>query len=350
VTNGGKVAAFTSSASNLVPGDVNHAEDVFLRRVTTGVTTRITLTPDGHRMTRGADVTDLTPDGRYVLLDVNGRPMNVRPMVLNRSTSRASWVTSSIPIGARGGGSLAISDDGRIVLNRFEYDLFIVNRARHEVRGGPEARFWASLAVLSGDGRWMAYPSTEVRRAQVYVRDRFAGRRTLVSRGLNGRPARGNSIFPSLSKHGRFVAFSSTAANLARGDTNGASDVFVRDRARHRTFMLTRGGGPGVRRKGSFDPDISANGRYVAFTSASGNLVRKDSNGLPDVFVRDRRSGTTCLVSVGVDGRSAGGVSRAPEISADGRFVAFLSGAPNLVAGDTNRHVDGFVARVPTTC
>ena len=134
------------------------------------------------------------------------------------------------------------------------------------------------------------------------------------------------------------------------GDTNGASDVFVRDRALHRTNMLTRGGGAGVRNQGSFDPDISADGRYVAFTSAAGNLVRRDTNGRPDVFVRDRHTGTTCLVSVGLDGESADGASYRPEISADGRFIAFLSGAGNLVQHDTNRHADGFVARVPASC
>ena len=302
VSDSGKLAAFTSAARNLVPGDRNRQPDVFVRRVDAGTTRRISLTPDGTRIRRGAGVTGLTPDGRYVLLDVQQRFFQTRVMVQNEASNRASWVTGTFGGGVRGAGSLGISNDGRIVLATDEYDLFLVNRALHRTRGGPTARFWAALAVLSGDGRWMAFASQEVRHAQLYVRDRFAGRRILVSRGRDGRPARGDTTYSSLSEHGRFIAFSSTARNLVVGDTNGASDVFVRDRALHRTNMLTRGGGAGVRNQGSFDPDISADGRYVAFTSAAGNLVRRDTNGRPDVFVRDRHTGTTCLVSVGLDG------------------------------------------------
>ena len=292
-------------------------------------------------------MTGLTPDGRYVLLDVQQRFFQTRVMVQNEASNRASWVTGTFGGGVRGAGSLGISNDGRIVLATDEYDLFLVNRALHRTRGGPTARFWAALAVLSGDGRWMAFASQEVRHAQLYVRDRFAGRRILVSRGRDGRPARGDTTYSSLSEHGRFIAFSSTARNLVVGDTNGASDVFVRDRALHRTNMLTRGGGAGVRNQGSFDPDISADGRYVAFTSAAGISSAGTRTGDPTsscaigILVRRvwSRSGST-----EVCGRSS------PEISADGRFIAFLSGAGNLVEHDTNRHADGFVARVPAPC
>src|SRR3954451_15076300 len=149
---------------------------------------------------------------------------------------------------------------------------------------------------------------------------------------------------PSLSADGRFVAFSSLATNLVAGDTNGKRDVFVRDRMTQTTTRVSLGscqyrGGCAQSNDDSNHPRISADGRFVAFESYAGNLVA-GNGGINikrrNVFIRDRLTGTTKQVSVGSSGVQGNNDSWWPSLSADGRFVAFTSKASNLVPDDTN--------------
>jgi Tol biopolymer transport system component len=150
-----------------------------------------------------------------------------------------------------------------------------------------------------------------------------------------------------VSDHGRYVVFSSYASDLVPGDTNGQRDIFVRDLVGGRTTRVSVGVG-GVQGNGeSRQGSISADGRYVAFNSFASNLVPGDTNDSGDVFLRDLKTGRTTLVSVGRDGQ-ADLTSWEPEISADGRHVAFTSSATNLVAGDTNDTQDVFVRDLGT--
>jgi Tol biopolymer transport system component len=166
---------------------------------------------------------------------------------------------------------------------------------------------------------------------------------TRLSVGPGGAQADGRSFVPALSADGRYAAFYSDATNLVTGDTNSARDVFVRDLNTGETTRVSVGAA-GVEASGdSFEPAISADGRFVAFSSAATNLVPGDSNDANDVFVRDRQANTTTRVSVGLAGANANGGSDAPSISADGRYVAFTSAATNLVEGDTNGQRDAFV-------
>src|SRR5438270_582443 len=158
----------------------------------------------------------------------------------------------------------------------------------------------------------------------------------------------GDSEGPSISAHGRFVAFYSSAANLVGSDTNGARDVFVRDRKTGKTARVSVDS-HGAQGNGDSDgPSISADGRFVAFLSSATNLVAGDTNGARDVFVRDRKAGKTRRVSVDSHGAQGKGASFVPSISANGRFVAFSAVANNLVGGDTNTVSDVFV-RAPKT-
>jgi Tol biopolymer transport system component len=164
-----------------------------------------------------------------------------------------------------------------------------------------------------------------------------------VSLGPNGVQGNSYSFSPALSADGRFVAFESEASNLVPGDTNGERDVFVHDRQAGTTERVS------VRRDGvqvrgsSYRPALSADGRFVAFVSRVHTLVPGDTNNKADVFVRDRRTGTTERVSVGPNGVQGNGRSDFPTLSADGRFVAFESEASNLGPGDTNDAGDVFV-------
>jgi Tol biopolymer transport system component len=126
---------------------------------------------------------------------------------------------------------------------------------------------------------------------------------------------------PAVGADGNVIAFGSDSSNLVDGDTNGVNDIFVRDRASGRTQRVSVGEGGGQANGGSFKPVISADGRFVAFESAATNLVPNDGNMVVDIFIHDRQSGVTTRVSE-TSGQSA---SRNPSISADGRWVAFES-------------------------
>ena len=189
-----------------------------------------------------------------------------------------------------------------------------------------------------------------VSNGRVFVRSSEASMAKRVTERASGGPgpveANNHSRDPSVSADGRFVVFSSDATDLIGGDTNGVEDVFVHDRETGITERVSVG--PGVQgNAGSFEASISADGRFVAFTSDASNLLGPgaDTNGFADVFVRDRQMGTTERVSVGPGGLEADLDSNTPSISADGRFVAFLSAATNLLGpgADTNGFVDVFV-------
>ena len=166
---------------------------------------------------------------------------------------------------------------------------------------------------------------------------------SLISLGVDGTGSDGASFTPSISADGRYVAFASAASTLVAGDTNGGEDVFVFDRV-NRTSERVSVSSVGVEGNGaSYDPAISADGRYVAFTSAASNLTSGDDNAQIDVFVRDTVDRVTTLVSVGPQGAMGDLPSVAPSISGNGRFVAFESDATTLVTDDSNGTGDVFI-------
>ena len=191
-------------------------------------------------------------------------------------------------------------------------------------------------------------------KSDVFVHDRQNGTTTRVSVDSAGNQASGyaGSSAPSISADGRFVAFVSDATTLVAGDTNGKSDVFVHDRQSGTTTRVSVDSAGGQANYDSWEVSISADGRFVAFTSGATNLVAGDRNGQSDVFVHDRQNGTTTMVSVDSAGVQANGSADfiptgSPSINADGRFVAFYSSANKLVGGDTNGQPDVFVHQRP---
>jgi len=191
----------------------------------------------------------------------------------------------------------------------------------------------------------------------VFIKDRSTGRVQLVSvsqAGIAGNRDSGRTRPSPVSADGRYVAFESDATDLVDGDTNNASDVFVRDRRFQTTTPVSaaseRGPVAGARANGpSFVMAMTPDARYVVFVSAATNLVPGDTNGQPDVFVRDLRGRTTTRVSVAHDGWQANGPSRAAAISADGRYVVFDSVASNLTPGDDNGRSDVFLRDLRTS-
>ena len=209
-------------------------------------------------------------------------------------------------------------------------------------------------AAISADGHFVVFVSNATnlvagvtRHTNVFLRNRATGTTSLISVRHNGKPGAGSQ--PSISGSGRYVAFESYA-RLVPKDTNGTDDVYLRDRSKHTTTLIsvsTRGTPgddptPGSDPR-SIDPAMSADGRYVTFSSWAPNLVRHDTNGAPDVFVRDRLTGVTSRVSVSSTEGQANGRSLNSSISAHGRYVAFASEARELEPGSPDSVVDVFV-------
>ncbi|MGQ0845017.1 MAG: hypothetical protein ACT4QF_12870 [Sporichthyaceae bacterium] len=162
---------------------------------------------------------------------------------------------------------------------------------------------------------------------------------SLVSLGPKNRPAAGQSYAPSISADGRFVAFDSAAANLVAKDSNDRNDVFVRDTRTQRTALVSVSSRGRQGNGGSFTPSISGDGRWVAFVSDATNLVPGDTNGETDVFLHDRRTGRTIRLSVAIDGRETLGGS-GPQISRDGRSVVYNASTPLRSIG-TDEDLEG---------
>ena len=196
--------------------------------------------------------------------------------------------------------------------------------------------------ALGGNGRLVAFASTAPDLvdsdgngvSDVFLRDRLSDTTERVSITNAEAEASGPSSAPALTPDGNLVAFASNASNLvgAGADTNGAGDVFVRDRAAGSTERVSVPAPGGSAAGASGAPDLSDDGRFVAFESAAA-LVPEDTNGLADVYLRDRLEQTTERVSVASGGEQADDGSFGASISGDGSYVVFSSLAGNLVPG-----------------
>jgi Tol biopolymer transport system component len=222
-------------------------------------------------------------------------------------------------------------------------------------------------SAITGDGRYVVFSSEATNLVvgdtttamDIFRRDRTSGQTVLVSRNSAGVQANLSSIHPAISSDGRFVTFSSIATNVVPGTGSSLrSHVYIRDLSIGATALVSHGYAAGtVGNSSSYEPAISADGRYVAFHSSANNLVAGDSGGTVDVFVYDRQTAIILRVSqtaagarrisVGAAGAEAHGDSEGAAISPDGGRVAFTSTAPDIVA-DSNGTV-GDVFSVPAT-
>ncbi|MFY1687710.1 TolB family protein [Plantactinospora sp. WMMB782] len=319
----GRYVAFWGAASNLVPGDTNGEPDVFVRDRRTDTTTRVSLTNSGGQPNGASSRPAISQDGRYVgFLSaasnlVPGDTNGVEDVfVRDRSAGTTTRVSVASTAAQANGASrnVAISANGRYVA--FDSD---------------------AANLVPGDTN---------DNQDVFLHDLRSGRTTRVSVSTTGVQSTGGSLAARISADGRVVAFWSTGSDLVPDDTNNGADVFVRDLRTGVTsrVSLTDGGTqPGGEIVGSFSPSLSADGRYVAFVSRGRDLVPGDTNFVEDVFVRDRVAGTTQRISVSSQGNQSDGSSYQPVLSADGRYVAFGSGGSNLVPGDSNGDQDVFV-------
>jgi Tol biopolymer transport system component len=216
---------------------------------------------------------------------------------------------------------------------------------------GAEADGQSERPSISSDGRYVAFTSRATNLVpddtngvtDVFVRDLVRKTTVRVSLAADGSQADGGSaIDPQISPDGRLVAFASDATNLVPGDTNGRIDIFLRNLKSGQTTRVSLADKRKQSDGDSMKPTFSADNRYIAFASVGG-LVAADGNETWDSYVHDRQTGRTELLSVGPDGRAGNEMSDGPSISADGRFAVFISLASNLVPGDTNSFGDVFL-------
>ena len=372
----GRYAAFTSDSTELVPGDTNGSSDLFLRDRAMKVTRRVYVNAessssvmivapsagfsyDGRYLIFTACV-DVVPEdeydlgagrgdvflydvelGTFEMVSIGDSEQMPNDCSQARPSSPASYDATYVAFDSW--ASNLVPDDTNgcrdvFVRNRSEGTTELISIATSREQGDDES----SGAVINADGRCVAFTSMASNLAaeytgdawQVYLRDRVTGTTELVSVGTSGAPGNYESYATGISGDGRFVVFESESDNLVPNDTNGYSDVFVRDRVAGTTELVSVGLSGLSGHLLSLGGRITPDGRWVCFLSAASDLVEGDTNKCWDVFVRDRQEGTTERVSVNSVGEEidrvvfgSGGISH------DGRYVGFTSGDCDLVPG-----------------
>ncbi|HSW57756.1 MAG TPA: Ig-like domain-containing protein [Dehalococcoidales bacterium] len=316
----GRYLAFSSEAANLVTGDSNGVRDIFVHDRLTGETTLVSVDSNGLQTNSWSTLGVISGDGRYVALFSN-------------ATNLVSGETNGY------------------------YQIFVHDRQTGETglvsvnSSGEQGNSASSIPGISYDGRYVSFRSEATNlvagdtndRYDIFVHDRQTGLTTRVSVDSNGNQANRDSSQPAISADGRYVTFMSSATNLVAGDTNGRDDIFVHDRQTGQTTRVSIGTGGIQSNNGAAWPAISGDGRYVTFESNASNLVTEDTNGYRDIFVHDRQTEETRLVSIDSDGSQANDASMTPALNSDGRYIIFNSSASNLVADDTNGYQDIFL-------
>ncbi len=322
----GRFVAFQSSASNLVAGDTNKKQDIFVYDRELKTMERVSISSKGGQASNNSTHPSISGDGRFVAfmslagdLVENDKNGQFDIFVHDREKKTTRLVSVSINGEAGNTKSLypAISTDGCCIV------------------------FESSATNLIEDDRNEA--------KDIFLRNIQQGKTEVVSLSASGQQANHGSYNASISSDGRYVVFESPARNLVpvdnkRSDENewNFSDIFLRDRELGKTELISINtyGKPG--NHPSSHGSVSADGRYVAFSSQATDLVeaypddrlvvggRGRTARRIDIFVHDRKTKTTELASIGIDGEPGNHQSQAPKISSNGRYVTFQSAASNL--------------------
>ncbi|KAA0583491.1 calcium-binding protein [Azospirillum sp. B21] len=382
----GTKVVFQSSASDLVPGDTNGQYDLFLKDLTTGAITRVNTAADGtvaqgtfFRYTLSSDGTTVAfaSDAEFLVPnDTNGTfDVFVKDMVTGQVT-----LVSQTAGGVSANGfstSPALSADGRIVAfesraddlvpgdTNGQGDIFVKDLSTGAVTlasltaDGAQTNDFSASPKLSADGSKLVFTSAATNlvpgdvngEMDTFLKDLTTGQVTLVSQSADGTQPNRLSGGMGLSDDGSKVVFVTAADNLVPNELNDTDDVFLKDLATG-TLTLVSQTAAGVQSNGwSGDGDVSGDGTKVVFVSSATNLVPDDTNGLPDVFMKDLTSGEITLVSLSPDGLTGSGANwgDAATLSSDGSRIAFTSAAPDLSPDDANGPLlDVFVATLGT--
>lgn len=318
----GRYVAFSSQSTTLVTGDTNNLPDLFVRDRVAQTTVRISVSSAGLQANGMSWSPQISADGTRVAF-------------YSEATNLVSGDTNTYP-------------------DIFVHELSSKITTRVSIAyDGSQADQYSENPSISADGRYVAYATLATnlvagvvdtnQSGDIIVRDTLLNTNTLVSVSTAGGVG-GGSMDASISADGRFVAFLSSSSDLVEGDTNYYNDIFVRDLQLNTTTRVSvKSDGTQATGGASEYPEISANGRFVTFSSFATNLVDGDTLGYEDIFIHDRLTGETIRASVNTDGIQGNQASWTSSISANGLFVSFTSAASNLVLGDNNGKNDIFV-------
>ncbi len=314
----GRYVAFSSEATNLVPGDTNGQPDIFVHDRQTGATVRVSVASDGTQADRLSLDPKISGDGRYVAF-----------------MSYACTLVAT-PIAGCPGGNFYV---GHI----FVHDMFTgTTILASTASDGTPLYSDCQYPSISLNGRYVAFKSD----TNILVHDLQTGETSPVSVASDGTPGNSWSDYPSISGDGNLVAFISAASNFAQGPS-GISDIFVHNRTTGETILVSKAGDGTPANNDSFFPSISSNGRYIAFDSFAKNLVNRSTGFLGDIYLHDLQTGETTLLSQAPGGSAGNGWSMLPSsptaISGDGSRVVFSSYAMNFGGSDTNDSQDVFL-------
>ena len=319
----GRFVAFDSWADDLVVGDTNGWLDIFVRDLQTGATERINTNGLGHEANGPSFGASMSRGGRFVAF--------------------SSWASNLVENDVNGVEDVFLHDRHSGVTQRVS-----------QTAGGVGGEAISHSPYVSPNGRYVAY-STRANNLvagqlldyyYIFVFDRVTSETVHASVNDLGEPSHGDcNTRPAVSADGRYVTFASPAYNLVAADWNGVSDIFVRDLVDGITSRVSVSSQGVEGLDGSSLPTLSEDGSLVAFVSSAENLVPGDDNGQADVFVHDRGDGSVRRISRAAFGLGASGPSHTPLMTPDGSTVVFGSSAGNLVPGDTNRLPDIFLHR-----
>lgn len=349
------VAPLNGAAIERVSVDSNGAE-------ANDFSLRLFISGDGRHVAFESYATNLVPGDTngWVDMFVHDRQTKItRRISVDSSGAQANNISFGSKIDWDGRYILFESEASNLVpgdTNGFP-DVFVYDQNTGQVErisvdsAGQQGNSASEYSYISRDGRYVAFlsyasnlvPGDTNNASDIFVRDRVTGETSRVSVSSEGVQADQHNFCPSISDDGRYISFVSYATNLVPGDTNGVPDIFVHDRQTHTTQRVSVDSNGLQADLGSSDAKISGNGRYVAIAAEATNLVPGDTNRVGDLFLYDLVTRTTTLVSVSSKGVQGNKKSFDARISADGRYVSFDSDATNLVEGDTNGKRDVFV-------
>ncbi|MBU1138739.1 MAG: hypothetical protein KKA76_07175 [Proteobacteria bacterium] len=333
VSADGRYVVFQSSATDLVSDDTNGFDDIFVYDTGADTMTRVSLGYDGGgsgdpQLTGGSDYPAISGDGKYVTFSTHADD------VINYSNYQQIFVHNME--GTYNNQVLVSKNTSNGEANNNSYQSVLSYNGKYIAFESDATDLTALPGPVDGGGN-----------RDIFVREMESGTTYLVSRNTSGEYANGFSSNPSISNDGTLIAFQSSAYDLVAGDVDdGFSDVFVLDGPHNTMELISKAYGGGTSDGYSSYPHISGNGRYVAFQSVATNLVENDTNGGFDIFLHDRETGVTEIVSVDQDGNQVtdhGTNGYAGGISADGRYVTFSTPSASLVDADTNGVADIFL-------
>ncbi|MFI9834852.1 TolB family protein [Streptomyces sp. NPDC051913] len=366
----GRFAVFSSDASNLVPGDTNGLRDVFVRDLRKGTVERVNVSSAGAQADDTSSSFEISPDGRYVLFTSQARNLvhgDTPPpadewvddvYLHDRRTGKTERLSLGIDGRSVDAGGAAMSADARWVAftarpNRMEADdpngyrmLYLLDRTTGKVkrvseRARPE---WTSVLYdVSEDGSRIVYDQFQYRGpgSALWAYDIRSGTQQQLNVTPDGTPTTAMAVDASLTADGRYVAFSSGAPDLVPDDTNGTDpDVFVRDLVTGKIRRISHNAETAF---GTQSPEISPDGRYLAYEATPRNR-ETGYFGVQNVYLRDLRTGQVRLVSESVGGGTVEDEAvTLYSVSRGGKEVGLASGSTQLMPDDTNGVTDGFV-------